>query len=158
MPDRPAHLDAARLGMSALVSGLRESRRYETLPRYRENQPRFLNAVLVGTTTAGPREVLDLIRRLETREGRDRGASGRMGPRPLDIDILLAGDRVIDEPDLRVPHPLMYERKFVLLPLLDLLPDAVDPVSGRKFRDFFTKLPDQGIYYYSLCEFACVWT
>ena len=158
LPNRAEHLDTAVERLSSVIADLKESRRFETLPRYRENQPKFLNSVVIGSTRIALRELLEFIHDIEAERGRNRSASGWMGPRPLDIDILLAGERVIDEPDLKIPHPLMYERKFVLLPLLELMPGAIDPRTGVPFHHFFTKLGDQGIYYYSLDGFSYIWT
>ena len=80
-----------------------------------------------------------------------------MGPRPIDIDILLVGDQIVRSADLTIPHPRIVERKFVLLPLLELLPSAIDPVSGRPFWDIFEELPRQGIYYHRLEGVAALW-
>ncbi|MFW6184076.1 MAG: GTP cyclohydrolase MptA [Chloroflexota bacterium] len=94
---------------------------YETPPVYITDQPRFLNAVLKGTTSLTPRELLRFVKSIERRMGRHRTV--RYGPRPIDLDILLYGDQTVDEPDLIIPHPRMLERGFVLIPLADLAPD-----------------------------------
>ena len=154
MANRNEHLNAAAVGLSDLVDDIRESRRYESLPRYNVDQPAFLNSVLVGVTDANLYAILDRIQRIEEEEGRDRRSAGWKGPRPLDIDILLAGDQIVDSERLMIPHQGIYERKFVLFPLLELVPECVDPVSGVRFSEFFTKLDDQGIYYSSLDEFT----
>jgi 2-amino-4-hydroxy-6-hydroxymethyldihydropteridine diphosphokinase len=136
-----------------VLDSLTESTRYESSPRYYEQQPDYLNSVVVGSTDLDPFELLERLHSIEAAEGRDRSHSVPMGPRPLDIDILLYGDLVIDSNDLVVPHRRMIERKFVLLPLLELAPDILDPVTGIPLFDFFTKLEDQGIYYHSLDVF-----
>lgn len=132
--------------MDSFVSGRRLSRLWASKARYVEDQPDFLNAVLCGDTELSPRELLEIINRIEAQLGRDRSAVVPKGARTIDIDILLYGSRIIAEADLVVPHPGMRERKFVLLPLLELSPGLQDPVSGRPFEDFLAELPPQGIY------------
>ena len=156
LPDRDLHLDHAVNGLSRYLNGVRESRRYETAPQYEVDQPDFLNSVIAGTTRLPFEEILDHIHQIERDEGRDRSEAGWMGPRPIDIDILLASESIVTSQTLTIPHPKMKERKFVLLPLLELFPDAVDPTTGRSFWEFFTTLPNQGIYYRSsdICDIA----
>jgi 2-amino-4-hydroxy-6-hydroxymethyldihydropteridine diphosphokinase len=88
-------------------------------------QGAFLNAVVELDTERSPRELLELCQRLEADAQRVR--KERWGPRTLDVDVLLVGDLTVDEPDLEVPHPRMWERRFVLAPLADLAPDVVPP-------------------------------
>ena len=88
-------------------------------------QGAFLNAVVELDTERSPRELLELCQRLEADAQRVR--EERWGPRTLDVDVLLVGDLTVDEPDLEVPHPRMWERRFVLAPLADLAPDVVTP-------------------------------
>ena len=78
--------------------------------------------------------------------GRDRTKAGPKGPRTIDIDILLYGEAIVIEDDLIVPHPGMRDRKFVLLPLLELDETIIDPVSRKPFLSFLRDLPAQGIY------------
>lgn len=119
--DRWAHLRAAVAGVPDLVA---VSPVYETAPvGGPAGQGPFLNAVVELDTGLGPRQLLEVCRRLEEAAGRVR--SQRFGPRTLDVDVLLAGDEQVDEPDLTVPHPRMWERAFVLVPLADLAPDLV---------------------------------
>jgi 2-amino-4-hydroxy-6-hydroxymethyldihydropteridine diphosphokinase len=96
---------------------------YETDPVGGPEQGRYLNVVVQLDTALRPRELLDLCHRLE--RDAQRARAERWGPRTLDVDVLLVGDLVVDEPDLQVPHPRMYERRFVLAPLRDLAPDLV---------------------------------
>lgn len=93
-------------------------------------QPDFLNAVATGRTALSPLDLLRLLRRLEAGAGRLPSAEAN-GPRPLDLDLLLYGDSRIDLPQLVVPHPRLAERRFVLAPLADLIPDFVVPGTGR---------------------------
>ena len=89
--------------------------------------PPFLNAALAVrlSTPCAPRAFLVELQALEARHGRDRAREGRWGPRPLDLDVLLWGDAVLDEPTLTVPHPRLHERAFALCPLAELAPDRV---------------------------------
>ena len=87
------------------------------------DQEKYLNLVVELETERSARDLLGIAHRLETAAGRVRGE--RWGPRPLDIDVLLVGDVTVSDPDLEVPHPRMWERAFVLIPLHDLAPDLV---------------------------------
>jgi len=87
------------------------------------DQPPYLNVVVELRTARTPRALLELGQELEEAAGRVRAE--RWGPRTLDVDVLLVGDRQVDEPDLIVPHPRMYDRCFVVAPLADLAPDVV---------------------------------
>jgi 2-amino-4-hydroxy-6-hydroxymethyldihydropteridine diphosphokinase len=132
--------------LGCFLGSPRLSRLWRSKARYVEEQPDFVNAVAAGECPLSARELLAEIQRIEASFGRDRSAELRKGPRPLDIDILLYGDAIVAEPDLLVPHAGMRERKFVLLPLLDLAPAARDPVSGESFASILASLPPQGIY------------
>jgi 2-amino-4-hydroxy-6-hydroxymethyldihydropteridine diphosphokinase len=118
---------------------LRVSSLRETDPVGVEDQPKFLNGVAVIETRAAPRAVLERLLAVERDLGRDREAGARWGPRPIDLDLLLYGDHVVDEPGLRVPHPRLHERRFVLEPLAELDPRLVVPGHGR-VSDLLTKL------------------
>ena len=107
---------------------LRTSGIYETAPWGLTNQPDFLNTAAEISTTLSPRQLLDRIKDLEHQSGREAGP--RFGPRLIDIDILLFGDLVVDEPDLRIPHASLHLRAFALVPLAELTPDSVHPVLG----------------------------
>ena len=136
---------AARL-ISRFISDTVLSGVWESRARYVEDQPDFLNAVARGTTDLDPLGLLGAIQAVEIELGRDRTAVVPKGPRSIDIDILLFGDKIIVSDRLVIPHPGMRERKFVLLPLLQLDPELVDPVSKRRFSAFLAELPPQGIY------------
>lgn len=144
--DREAAIETAfRLCSEFLVQPIL-SGIWESKARYVEDQPDFLNAVLRGKTELSPRTLLEAAQTVETRLGRDRSAVVPKGPRSLDVDILLYGERIIVEDGLVVPHPGMRERKFVLLPLLELDPELLDPVSRKPFSSLLAALPPQGIY------------
>ncbi|MGZ4441274.1 MAG: 2-amino-4-hydroxy-6-hydroxymethyldihydropteridine diphosphokinase [Gaiellaceae bacterium] len=102
----------------------------ETDPVGYLDQPRFLNAAAALDTELEPRALLDRLLDVERELGRTR-ESPRFGPRTIDLDLLLYGDRMIDEPGLVVPHPRLAERRFVLEPLAELDPDLVVPGLGR---------------------------
>ena len=96
----------------------RQSSFIETEPWGFESQNKFTNAVILCETTKTPREVLMLTQQIERDMGRrKKSVSGGYADRPIDIDILLYDDLTIDEPDLKIPHPLMHERDFVMIPL-----------------------------------------
>jgi 2-amino-4-hydroxy-6-hydroxymethyldihydropteridine diphosphokinase len=98
------------------------------------DQPNFLNAVAELSSELPARELLDRLLEIERELGRDRGKEERWGPRTIDLDLLLYGDEVIDEPGLTLPHPRLAERRFVLEPLHELAPDLVLP-DGRRIKD-----------------------
>ena len=118
--DREAQLRRAIEGMPDVVA---VSPWYETDPVGGPDQGAYLNAVVELDTTLSPRQLLDLCQRLEAEAQRVRAE--RWGPRTLDVDVLLVGDLVVNEPDLHVPHPRLWQRRFVLAPLRDLAPELV---------------------------------
>jgi 2-amino-4-hydroxy-6-hydroxymethyldihydropteridine diphosphokinase len=93
-------------------------------------QPLYLNAAAVGETILPPRALLDLLLGIERERGRERPPVPN-SPRTLDLDLILFGGLIIDEPDLIVPHPRFRERRFVLEPLAEVAPDLVDPSTGE---------------------------
>lgn len=100
---------------------LRQSSFIETEPWGFESEHKFMNAVILCETMKTPREVLLLTQQIERDMGRKKkSVSGGYADRPIDIDILLYDDLTIDEPDLKIPHPLMYERDFVMIPLNEI--------------------------------------
>jgi 2-amino-4-hydroxy-6-hydroxymethyldihydropteridine diphosphokinase len=109
---------------------LRASKLYRSQAWGRTDQPDFINAVAMLQTGLGARELLDAMLGIEHDAGRDRRAAERWGPRTLDLDLLLYGDAVIDEPGLHVPHPHLHERSFALVPLVEIAPDAMIPGIG----------------------------
>lgn len=101
----------------------------------------FLNGVVRIETDLPPRNLLDLLREIERSLGRDE--DNRSGPRTIDLDILFYGDRVIDEPGLRIPHPRLHERRFVLMPLSELDPLLVHPVRHRSVNHMLAETTDR---------------
>jgi 2-amino-4-hydroxy-6-hydroxymethyldihydropteridine diphosphokinase len=127
--DRAANLDYAVMRLSRILSSIKTSRWHETEPVGVGPQPQFLNGALVGDTTLSARELLDQLLAIERERGRERPFPG--APRTLDLDLILYGNQVMDEPGLVVPHPRFRERRFVLEPLAEIAPDLVDPLTGK---------------------------
>jgi len=123
-----------RSGLAALAA-LPQTRLARTSSFYRNppagflEQPDFVNAAAMIETGLGPGELLDALLAIERAHGRQRLRAN--GPRTLDLDLALFGDRVIREPRLTVPHPRLAERAFVLVPILEIAPDALVPGLGR---------------------------
>ena len=107
------------------------SRLYRTAPVGGIVQDDFVNAVACLETTQPAVELLQALFAIERRHGRDRSREQRWGPRTLDLDLLLYGDQAIDADGLRVPHPRIAERAFVLVPLAEIAPDVRIPGHGR---------------------------
>lgn len=139
--DRLAYLQAAADDL-ARAAGVRIdalSRVYETVPVGGPNQDSYLNAVVAIDTELDPYALLDLAHQLERAAQRVRGE--HFGPRTLDVDLLLYDDLELDDPDLTLPHPRMWERGFVLAPLRDVAPDLVDAtVSWKGVREAAVQL------------------
>jgi 2-amino-4-hydroxy-6-hydroxymethyldihydropteridine diphosphokinase len=133
-----------RLGV--ILKGLRRASLFETKPIGVTDQSCFLNTAVCGFCELSPQELLAAIHRIEADFGRDRVRERRWGERTLDIDILIFGSEVVPEPPaLEIPHPRLRERAFALVPLLELLPDAADPLTGEPYRNILERLPDQGV-------------
>ena len=128
--NRRAHLDYAVFRLADFLDHFGVSRYRDTAPvDVAGEQPDFLNAAAVGDTALSPRELLNALLALETERGRERPFPG--AARTLDLDLVLFGDQVIDEPGLMVPHPRFRQRRFVLEPLAEIAPDMIDPITGR---------------------------
>lgn len=106
-------------------------------------QPRYTNAVAALDSRLAPLDLLDALQAIETGQGRER--LERWGPRTLDLDILLFGDRLIDEPRLKVPHYHMQARAFVLYPLAELAPADLRLADGRLLKDLLAACPFVGL-------------
>jgi 2-amino-4-hydroxy-6-hydroxymethyldihydropteridine diphosphokinase len=137
--DRAANLRAALAQLDAAEKLLAVSAFYETQPVDVPDQPWFLNCVAAIETEKTPRELLQLALQIEAAMGRLR--MRKRGPRNIDIDLLLFGDRVLDEPGLKIPHPAMQQRRFVLEPLFEIAPEARHPGLGKTARELLAELP-----------------
>ncbi len=128
--DRRAAIAFAVERLSRVIQNLTLSRIIETDPvgEGLEGEPRYLNAAAAGTTALGARELLDELMATERAYGRQRSYPN--ASRTLDLDLVLFGGEVIDDPDLKVPHPRFRDRFFVLEPLAEVAPDMRDPVTG----------------------------
>lgn len=136
--DRAAQLEAAALALDDLagIRVLARSSVYETEPWGDQDQPAFLNAVLLLETSLEPHQLLDALQAVESRLGRVRGER-RWGPRVIDLDLLLMGEARIADGRLVLPHPRLSERAFVLAPLAEVSPELTVPGHGpvRKMLD-----------------------
>ena len=132
-------LEAARQ-VETFLTSFRLSSIIETAPvgPGLENDPPYFNAVGVGESDLAPRELFRRLRAIEEAAGRTRPYPG--APRTLDLDLILAGNAVVNEEDLQVPHPRFRERGFVLGPLVELEPDLRDPATGRTMRELLARL------------------
>ena len=107
---------------------------YETAPWGFESENSFLNAVGCVQTRHAPLEVLSLTQHIERELGRTiKSTDGQYHDRIIDIDILLYDDLILDTPELKIPHPLMTERNFVMDPLKEIAPELINPLTGEKF-------------------------
>jgi len=116
---------------------------YRTPPWGVTDQPAFLNAVIAVTTMLSPHALLARALDCERALGRDRTDERRWGPRPIDIDILAYDDVQLHDPDLTLPHPHLFERAFVLVPLAEIAPDRL--IAGIRVRDALARVDASGI-------------
>ncbi|HJO23581.1 MAG: 2-amino-4-hydroxy-6-hydroxymethyldihydropteridine diphosphokinase [Myxococcota bacterium] len=144
--DRVANLERAVDGLRA-APGVRVdalSPFYETDPVGGPPQGAYLNAAIALDTTLSPEELLELLQALEVKAGRSRDGE-RNTARVLDLDLLLYGAEKRDAPDLILPHPRMHERAFVLVPLADIVPEAVHPTLGESVAELASRLGRTGV-------------
>lgn len=138
--DRLAAIDRAAKALGALrgtrlvqMASIRE-----TDPVGGSPQGKFLNTVLELDTPLTPQQLLRSLQAIERDLGRQPSPE-RWGPRPMDLDILLYEDRIVEEPCLAIPHPRMHERRFVLEPLAELAPELLHPVFKRTIRELYAQ-------------------
>jgi 2-amino-4-hydroxy-6-hydroxymethyldihydropteridine diphosphokinase len=137
--DRASHLHYALERLQSVLDNLQVSPLIETEPiDVPTPQGKFLNAAAVGETSSSPREILEALLGIESERGRERQYHN--APRTLDLDLILYGSRIINEPGLAVPHPRFRERVFVLEPLAAVAPGLIDPVTGHTVKDLFLKV------------------
>lgn len=125
--------------LEEVLGPLRAASLYRTTAVSPIPQPDYLNTAVVASASLEPGELLALAKALELAAGRRRGA--RFGPRPLDVDLLVYGDRQCSSPELTLPHPRLRERRFVLEPLAEIAPDLQVPPDGARVRDLLAALP-----------------
>jgi len=136
---REGHLHYAILRLRSVLDDLRVSSFHDTAPwGVAPDQPRYLNAVAVGTSPSPARDLLHALLGIEAERGRERPQP--LAPRTLDLDLILCGDDVVNESDLVVPHPRFRQRAFVLEPLAEVAPDLVDPVTGLAVAQLLERL------------------
>ena len=142
--DRRAYLQAGIKEVAALPDTRLAaiSRTYETRAVGPVAQPDFLNAVFAIETALAPAPLLAALLAAEKKHQRQRRI--RWGPRTLDLDLLLYGERVVNSAALTLPHPRMHERHFVLVPLCEIAPRLSHPITDRPFAAYLAALPDDG--------------
>jgi 2-amino-4-hydroxy-6-hydroxymethyldihydropteridine diphosphokinase len=133
----------AMLGEAPDTRMIRRSPSYLTPPWGIENQPPFVNCCAAFETTLSPRELLARVQSVERAFGRDRTKEQRWGPRTLDIDIIAYDDVTVNDPDLTLPHPRLFQRAFVLVPLADIAADRV--IAGMRVKDALARIDATGI-------------
>jgi 2-amino-4-hydroxy-6-hydroxymethyldihydropteridine diphosphokinase len=122
---------------------LARSSDYRTPPWGVEHQPFFINACIQVETIIGPHSLLHRCQDIEDALGRDRASEQRWGPRPIDVDLLAYDDLTLKEPELTLPHPRLFARAFVLVPLTEIVPARV--IGGRRVRDALRQVDTRGI-------------
>lgn len=139
--DREKNLKRAQSLLKAEgISIVRSSSLYETQPVDLSSQPWFYNQVIEIETGVDPSDLLDLVKGIE--ESMGRKMSVQKGPRIIDIDILLAEDKVIHTAELRIPHPRLDKRNFVLIPFAEISPETVHPLLKKNIQDLLERSSD----------------
>jgi 2-amino-4-hydroxy-6-hydroxymethyldihydropteridine diphosphokinase len=128
------------MAQAALVA---RSSDYATPPWGEEDQPPFINACIEIDTSLDPHALLFTLHKVEQKFGRDRNKERRWGPRTLDLDMIAYDDVQIDKVELTLPHPRLFERAFVLVPLAEIAPDRL--IRGRRIKDALADLSVEGI-------------
>ena len=133
----------ARLDRGPGVKLIKRSPSYLSPPWGVQDQPPFINCCAAIDTTLSPHDLLRHVQELERAFGRDRANERRWGPRKLDIDIIAYDDVIMNDPDLTLPHPRLFERAFVLVPLADIAADRL--IAGVRVKDALAQVDATGI-------------
>lgn len=141
--DRVANLAEARRRISQRFPLIRVSHLYETPPWGITDQPAFYNQVIETCADADPLDLLKFVKHIETEMGRVPGL--RYGPRLIDLDLLVYGERVQNTPELSLPHARLFERAFVLVPFVEIAPDLIPPTQINTIREICNQLDPAGI-------------
>ena len=128
------------MAQAALIA---RSSDYATAPWGNEEQPRFINACIEIETSLDPHALLFVLQKIEQKFGRDRSKEVRWGPRTLDLDLIAYDDISLQKPELTLPHPRLFERAFVLVPLAEIAPDR--QIAGRSVKAALEALSTEGI-------------
>ena len=141
MGNRENNLQLAISLLTGLVGNLiKQSSIYETAAWGLENQPNFLNQIIILSTSQSPKLLMKTILKIEKKMGRERLV--KMGPRIIDIDILFYENRIINKPSLTIPHPRIQFRRFVLVPLNELQPNYLHPILNKSVKDLLIACTD----------------
>ena len=134
--DKEANLNAAIAKLSKLEAVIKQSSFYNSIPWGFESGNHFLNAVVLIETTLSPLDLLAQTQQIESELGRTTKSVGTYSDRIIDIDILLYDKLIVNTQELKIPHPLIAERDFVLIPMLEISPNASNPITGETYKNF----------------------
>lgn len=138
---RKAIANICGMAQAALLA---RSSDYSTPPWGEQQQDNFINACIEIDTSLDPHALLFTLHKIESKFGRDRKNEQRWGPRTLDLDLIAYDDVALDKPELTLPHPRLFERAFVLVPLAEIVPDRV--IAGRRVADALAGVSTEGIF------------
>lgn len=125
---------------------LKKSKIYKTKPWGKKDQPDFLNMAVEVETSLTPEKLLQTIKDIEKKLKREE--TEKWGPRIVDIDILFYGNRIVNEPELKIPHPYFFERNFAIIPMADIAPDFIPPAQNESIKQMKVGVKNEGIEIY----------
>lgn len=139
--DKLDHLERARLELISEIGEIvKESAIYQTEPWGLKEQETFLNQVIIVETLLRPMRIIEHIWAIEKRMGRNK--IEHWGPRIIDIDILFYGEMIYEADNLKIPHPMLHQRKFTLVPLVEIMPKFIHPLLGKSMRQLLEECTD----------------